>query len=67
MVPISIPHAIMLVCSHGNQLDARDNSPNATANDYVVNNVGITVRNHRLATHELECQHKDRNFCLRSK
>ncbi len=46
--PLTIPHVGMLVRNDENQLDARDNSPNGTANDFAVNNVGITVGTHRI-------------------
>jgi hypothetical protein len=46
--PLTIPHVLMLVRNDEDQLDARDNSANATANDYAVNNVGITVGTHRI-------------------
>ena len=46
--PLTIPHVLMLVRNDENQLDARDNSPNALANNFAVNNVGITVGTHRI-------------------
>ena len=46
--PLTIPHVGMLVRNDENQLDARDNSPNGIANDFAVNNVGISVGTHRI-------------------
>lgn len=46
--PLTIPHVGMLVRNDENQLDARDNSPNALADDFAVNNAGITAGTHRV-------------------
>jgi alpha-L-arabinofuranosidase len=46
--PLTIPHVLMAVRNDEDQLEARDNSPDALANSFSVNQVGITEGTHRL-------------------